>query len=75
MLRLNAAILSEADLRRAVAAQCARFGSVLSVEVISPPDHDYTVASVQMSSQAETSQLLESLGDARVGEAVIIWIE
>lgn len=75
MLRLNAAVLSEADLRDAVAAHCSRFGCVLGVNVVAPPGHDYTAASVQMSSPAETSTLLESLSDAKVGEVVIIWIE
>lgn len=75
MLRLNATALSETELSNAVAAHCSRFGSVLSVKVVAPPERDYTVASVQMSNSTETSKLLESLGDAKVGEVVIIWIE
>lgn len=75
MLRLNAAFLSEPELRNAVLAQCSRYGSVLDVNVVAPPGRDYTVALVRMSSVADTSKLLASLGDAKVGESVFIWIE
>lgn len=75
MLRVNAACRSEAELKKAVIAQCSRFGSVSSAKVIAPPDHDYTVALVQMSRPEETTKLLQSLGDAKVGRSVLIWIE
>lgn len=73
MLRLNASRLSQDDLRHAVSAQCSRFGQVSRVEV--SVVRGCTVAMVSMSKTAETSRLLDSLGEAMVGEAVFIWIE
>lgn len=75
MLRLNAERLSEAEVRQAVLTQCSRFGTVVEVSVVAPPVRDYTVATVRMSNAEETSRLLETIGDAKVGEAVFIWIE
>jgi hypothetical protein len=73
MLKLNAADLSATDLRDAVLAQCSRFGCVSYVRVMTPPD--YTAAVVCMSNSAETSKVLETLGEAMVGESIFIWIE
>ncbi len=73
MLKLNAGDLSTTDLREAVLAQCSRFGCVSYVKVMTSPD--YTAAIVRMSDTTETSRLLESFGEAMVGESVFIWIE
>jgi hypothetical protein len=73
MLQLNAVGLSQTALKDAVLAQCSRFGCVSHVRVLAP--HDYTAAVVRMSTQAETSKLLESLGEAMVEGSVFIWIE
>jgi hypothetical protein len=73
MLRLNASRLSQDDLRHAVSSQCSKFGHVSRVRV-SVAD-GCAVAMVSMSKAAETSKLLDSLGETMVGEAVFIWIE
>jgi hypothetical protein len=73
MLRLNASRLSEDDLRHAVSAQCSQFGRVSRVRVLVADG--CAVAMVSMSKTAETSRLLDSLGEAMVGKAVFIWLD
>lgn len=76
MIRLDLAGLSREDLERIIIERCSQFGSVSSVVIaLDSAHHDFALASVEMSTRAEALQVLRSLGDSLVDDAVVIRIE
>ena len=75
MIRLDLAHLSREELEKAITDRCSQFGSVSSVVIVQDSAHAFALASVEMSTQAETMEVLRNFGDSLVDGAAVIRIE
>jgi hypothetical protein len=68
--------LSREELERIITERCSQFGSVTAVVIVQDSGHyNFALASVEMSTRAESLELLRNLGDSLVDDAVVIRIE
>lgn len=76
MIRLDLARLSRAELERIITERCSQFGTVQSVVIVQDSArYNFALASVEMSTSDEATEVLRHLGDSRVDDAVMIRIE
>ena len=73
MLSVDLTGLSEMELNQAVRARCAKIGKVTATTIYRADDAQaWPLALVEMSNAAETSRLASELGEAILGNAVLI---
>lgn len=76
MLTLDLVGYSDAELMQAVAEHCAQVGAVTEVTIYrASTPNARPIALVEMSDVAEGSQLAATLGDAILGNAVLIQLQ
>jgi hypothetical protein len=72
---LDLAHLSREELERVITERCSQFGSVSSAVIVQGDHYTFALASVEMSTQAETMEVLRNLGYALVDGTAMIRIE
>jgi hypothetical protein len=76
MIKLDLAHLSREQLEKIVTRRCSVFGTVNHVVIVQDSaDYHFALASVEMSTRAETMSVLRKLGDSLVDDQVVIRIE
>ena len=76
MLSVDLTGLSEFELNQAVRARCAQVGNVAATTIYRADDAQaWPFALVEMSNAAESSRLASELGDAVLGNAVLIQLQ
>lgn len=76
MIRLDLARLSREEVEKIITERCSEFGSISSVVIVQDSaNYNFALASVEMSTHAESLNVLRRLGDSLVDGAVVIRIE
>jgi hypothetical protein len=76
MLSVDLTGLSDVELQQVIKERCTHAGRVASLTVYRAMDADaWPLVLVEMSNAAESSQLAHELGDATLGNAVVIQLQ